>query len=134
MTTPPAPPSTILSAVRQPLATALSGVLGNVYAYVPEAPMVPFVVTVPDAPYLDLETINKNTLHIKINLIITVAVAYNSNPASLDNLEQLIISVLKVIPAGYTIGAVERPTVTQVGPSNVLAADIGVSTYYTQTN
>jgi hypothetical protein len=134
MTTPPEPPSTILSAVRQPLATALSGVLGNVYAYVPEAPMVPFVVTVPDAPYLDLETINKNTLHIKINLIITVAVAYNSNPASLDNLEQLIISVLKVIPAGYTIGAVERPTVTQVGPSNVLAADIGVSTYYTQTN
>jgi hypothetical protein len=134
MTTPPAPPSTILSAVRQPLATALSGVLGNVYAYVPEAPMVPFVVTVPDAPYLDLETINKNTLHVKINLIITVAVAYNSNPASLDNLEQLIISVLKVIPAGYTIGAVERPTVTQVGPSNVLAADIGVSTYYTQTN
>jgi hypothetical protein len=126
--------STILSAVRQPLATALSGVLGNVYAYVPEAPMVPFVVTVPDAPYFDLETINKSTLHLKINLIISVAVAYNSNPASLDNLEQLLISVLKVIPVGYTIGSVERPTVTQVGPSNCLVADIRVSTYYTQTN
>ena len=104
------------------------------YAYVPEAPMVPFVVTVPDSPYIELETINKTTLHMKINLTISVAVAYNSNPASLDNLEQLVISVLKVIPAGYTIGAIEKPTVTQVGPSNVLVADIRVSTYYTQTN
>ena len=127
-------PNTILDTVRQPLATALSTVAGNVYAYVLEAPMVPFVVTVPDAPYLELETINKSTLHIKINLIISVAVAYNSNPASLDNLEQLLISVLKVIPAGYTIGSIERPTVTQVGPSNCLVADIRVSTYYTQTN
>jgi hypothetical protein len=134
MTTPPPTPSTILSAVRQPLATAFASVAGNVYAYVPEAPMVPFVVMVPDAPYLELETIGKTTLHTKINLVISVAVAYNSNPASLDNLEQLVISVLKVIPAGYTIGAVEKPTVTQVGPSNVLVADIRVSTYYTQTN
>ncbi len=31
-------------------------------------------------------------------MTITVAVAYNSNPASLDNIEQLIISVLAVIP------------------------------------
>jgi hypothetical protein len=128
------PASTILDTVRQPLATALAGVAGNVYAYVPEAPMVPFVCFVPDSPYLELETIGKTTLHIKINLTISVAVAYNSNPASLDNIEQLIISVLKVIPVGYTIGSIEKPTVTQVGPSNVLVADIRVSTYYTQTN
>jgi hypothetical protein len=121
------PASTILDTVRQPLATAFASVAGNVYAYVPEAPMVPFVVTVPDSPYLELETIGKTTLHTKINLVVSVAVAYNSNPASLDNLEQLV-------PVGYTIGSVEKPTVTQVGPSNVLVADIRVSTYYTQTN
>jgi len=126
--------STILSAVRQPLATALTSVAGNVYAYVPEAPMVPFVVMVPDSPYLELETINKSTLHTKINLTISVAVAYNSNPASLDNLEQLIMSVLAVIPVGYVVGSVEKPTVTQIGPSNALVADIRVSTYYTQTS
>jgi len=51
--------STILSSVRQPLANALSGVAANVYAYVPEAPQVPFCVTVPDSPYLELQTINK---------------------------------------------------------------------------
>jgi len=127
------PASTILSSVRQPLATALSGVAANVYAYVPEAPQVPFCVTVPDSPYLELQTINKTTLHTKINLVISVAVAYNSNPGSLDNLEQLIMSVLAVIPVGYTIEAVEKPTVTQVGPSNCLVSDVRVSTYYTQT-
>ena len=89
--------STILDTVRQPLANAFAGVSANVYAWVPEAPQVPFVVTVPDSPYIELETINKSTLHMKVNLTISVAVAYNSNPASLDNLEQLVISVLKVI-------------------------------------
>jgi len=43
------PPSTILSSVRQPLATALAGVAGNVYAYVPESVIPPAVVVVPDS-------------------------------------------------------------------------------------
>jgi hypothetical protein len=132
MTTPP-PPSTILSQVRQPLATALSVVASNVYSYVPESIIPPAVVCVPDAPYLELETINKNTLHTKINFSISVAVAYSSNPAALDNIEKLIMSVLAVIPSGYVVSTVERPTVTQVGASTLLIADIRVSTYYTQT-
>ncbi|NBU93268.1 MAG: hypothetical protein EBS18_01680 [Actinobacteria bacterium] len=66
-------------------------------------------------------------------MTITVAVAYNSNPASLDNIEQLIMSVLAVIPNGYEVSSVERPTVSQVGASTLLIADIRVSTYYNQT-
>jgi hypothetical protein len=127
------PASTILSQVRQPLATALSSVAGNVYSYVPESIIPPAVVCVPDTPYLELETISKSTLHTKINFSISVAVAYNSNPGSLDNIEQLIMSVLAVIPTGYVVSTVERPTVTQVGASTLLIADIRVSTYYTQT-
>jgi len=126
--------STILDTVRDPLKVALASVAANVYSYVPEDPQVPFAVFVPDAPYLEIETIGKTTLHTRINLVISLGVAYNSNPASLDNLEQLIISVLKVIPNGYEIGSVEKPAVTQVGASNKLVADIRVSTYYTQTN
>jgi hypothetical protein len=126
--------STILSSVRQPLATALSTVLGNVYSFVPESVIPPAVVVVPDSPYLELETISKSAIRTKINMTITVAVAYNSNPASLDNIEQLILSVLAVIPAGYIVSSVEKPTVTQVGASTLLIADVRVSTYYTQTN
>ena len=127
------PASTILSAIRTPLATALAGVAGNVYSFVPETVIPPAVVVVPDSPYLELQTINKSTLHTKINFTISVAVAYNSNPASLDNIEQLIMSVLAVIPSGYVVSSVERPTVSQVGASTLLIADVRVSTYYTQT-
>lgn len=127
------PASTILSQVRTPLATAMASVAGNVYSFVPETVYPPAVVIVPDSPYLELETINKTTIHSKINFTISVAVAYNSNPASLDNIEQLIMSVLAVIPTGYVVSSVERPTVTQVGASTLLIADVRVSTYYTQT-
>jgi len=126
-------PSTILSDVRTPLATAMATVASNVYNSVPESVYPPAIVIVPDSPYLELETINKSTIHAKINFTITVAVAYNSNPASLDNIEQLIMSVLAVIPVGYIVSSVERPTVSQVGASTLLISDIRVSTYYTQT-
>jgi hypothetical protein len=127
------PTSTILSAVRQPLATALAGVAGNVYAYVPESVIPPAVVCVPDSPYLLIETIGKSSVRCRVNLTVSAVVAFNSNPASLDNIEQLIMSILAVIPNGYIVGSVERPTVQQVGASTLLVADINVSTYYTQT-
>jgi len=125
-------PTTILSSIRTPLATALSSVAGNVYSFVPESVIPPAVVVVPDSPYMELETINKSTLHVKLNYTITVCVAYNSNPAALDNIEQLVMSVLAVIPNGYVVEQVERPTIQAVGQSNLLVADIRVSTYYTQ--
>ena len=127
------PNETILQQIRTPLATALSVVAGNVYSFVPETVIPPAVVVVPDSPYLEFETISKSNIRAKINMTITVAVAYNSNPASLDNIEQLIISVLAVIPGGYIVSSVERPTVTTVGASTLLIADVRVSTYYTRT-
>jgi hypothetical protein len=127
------PPSTILSSVRQPLATALAGVAGNVYAYVPESVIPPAVVVVPDSPYLEIETIGKSQIRTKVNMTITAVVAYNSNPASLDNIEQLIMSILAVIPSGYIVGEVERPTVTTIGASTMLISDIRVATYYQHT-
>ena len=125
---------TILSQIRQPLATALTSVAANIFAYVPESIPAPAVVIVPDSPYLEFLTIGSNsTFKSKINLTITCCVAYNSNPASLDNLEQLITSVVSLIPSGYELTAVDRPTVTTVGAGQLLVADIRVATYYTQS-
>jgi hypothetical protein len=104
-----------------------------VFAYVPEQIPAPAVVVVPDSPYLEFDTIGKSSFRCKVNMTITCCVAYNSNPASLDNIEQLITSVVAVIPAGYEVSAVDRPTVTTVGASNLLVADIRVATWYTQT-
>lgn len=126
--------STIESAVRAPLKAALSGVTATVYEAVPENPIVPFVTLVPDSPYLELSLINKSTFKSKVHLALSCGVAYNSNLPSLDNLEQLLISVVTSIPAGYEITSIEKPTVLEVGASTLLVADIRVSTYYTQTN
>lgn len=126
--------STVQDNVRSTLATALNGVSANVYSYVPETPISPAICLVPDSPYFEILTIGKSSLDFKINLVISAMVSYSSNPAALDNLEKLVISILAAMPAGYELATVERPSVTQVGASNLLVADIRVSTYYTQTN
>lgn len=124
---------TIQADIRATLVTALQSVTATVYDHVPEAIIPPAVVLIPDSPYLEPTLIDRSNMSFKINLVISCAVAYNSNPASLDNLEQLIMSVLALIPIGYELSSIQRPTVTQVGASTLLISDISVSTYYTET-
>lgn len=121
-----------LATLRSTLASSFSALPASVYATVPEVVIPPAIVLVPDTPYLVPNIINKSTTKVQVNYAITVAVAYNSNPGSLDNLEQLIMSVLAALPAGYEVGNVTQPMPVKVGPSNLLAADILVSTQYTE--
>lgn len=125
-------PTSIKVNVRDVLQTALSGVAASVYSSVPEAIIPPACVIIPGAPYLESTLINGSTTKVKINFTVTAAVAYNSNAGALDNLEQLIISILGAMPSGYVVGNVDRPAITSVGASNLLVADLDVSTYYTQ--
>ena len=118
--------------VRNELATALASVGASIYGSVPEAVIPPACVIVPDAPYLESRLIGGATVNVKINFIITAAVAYNSNPGALDNLEQLVIQILGVMPNGYVVGDVQRPAISSVGASTLLTADLSVSTYYNQ--
>ena len=126
-------PSSIQDDVRGALATSLSSIAASVYKYVPEAVIPPAVVIVPDSPYLDMEIINSSTFKCKVNLTISCVVAYNSNPASLDNLEKLIISAMQAIPAGWLVEQASQPRVQEIGASAMLVSEIRVSTYYTQT-
>jgi hypothetical protein len=128
------PASSIQTSVRDSLQNALSGIAANVYDSVPEAVIPPFCALVPNDPYLQPNLIGQSTIKLQINLKITAAVAYMSNSASLDNLEKLIVSILAVIPSGYIVGDISVPSIVSVGSSNLLSADIPVSTYYTQTN
>ena len=120
--------------IRGAIKTALAGVTANVYDTVPEAPIVPAVVIVPDSPYMELETIGRANVRVKLNYTITACVAYFSNAASLDNLEKLTISILSALSASkYELSTVERPSVTQVGTTNLLVSDIRLSIRYEQT-
>ena len=127
-------PASTLSDTRTTLAAAFNSLAATSYAYVPESPIPPAIVIVPSSPYLEQQLLSKSTIKVKANFTITAIVQYNSNPASLDNLEQLIMGILAAIPAGYVVGNVERPTPLEVGASTMLTADINVSTTYTQTN
>jgi hypothetical protein len=128
------PASTILSSVRQPLATAFAGVTANVYDHVPEFPPNPFVVIVPNDPYMEIDLIGKTQTKVKLNFVITCGVQNADNAAALDNLEQLIISILAAIPSGYEISSVNSVGPRTVGNGSSLMAEIAVSTHYTQTN
>jgi hypothetical protein len=126
-------PANSVAETRADLANAFAGLAANIYPSVPESPIPPAIVVVPDTPYMEVVLLGKSQTKVKINFAISAIVASNSNAASLDNLEKLIIGILAAMPAGYVVGVVEKPTVLEVGQSPMLVADINVSTYYTQT-
>ncbi len=126
-------PANSVAETRATLANAFSSLAASSYASVPESPIPPAIVVLPDTPYMEVVLIGKTATKVKLNFKITAIVASNSNAASLDNLEKLIIGILAAMPAGYVVGVVEKPTVLEVGQSPMLVADITVSTYYTQT-
>jgi hypothetical protein len=126
-------PANAVSDTRAALANAFSALSANVYASVPESPIPPAIVVVPNSPYMEVVLIGKASTKVQINFAITAIVASNSNAGSLDNLEKLIMGILAAMPAGYVVGQIEKPTVLEVGQSPMLVADINVSTYYTQT-
>lgn len=125
-------PTSIAVDVRDALATALASVSASVYSEPPETVIPPACIIVPDDPYLESEFIGNSSVRVKVNFSVTAAVAYYSNAGALDNLEQLIIAIMGVIPTNYTVGSVTRPSITQVGVTNLLVADIAISTQYTQ--
>lgn len=125
---------TTLLDVRNDLAIALAGVAASVYPVAPEAVIPPACVIIPDSPWLESVLINGSVTKVKVNFVVTAAVANNSNSGALDQLEALIISILGAMPTGYVVGDVQRPSIISVGASNLLVADLSVSTYYTQIN
>jgi hypothetical protein len=124
--------SASISEVRADLSTALASIGASVYDSVPEAIIPPACVIIAGSPYLESTLISKSSVSVKINFTITAAVAYNSNPGALDNLEKLVIQILGVMPNGYVVGDVQRPTITNINTSSILIADLAVSTYYNQ--
>ena len=91
----------------------------------------PSICLIPDAPYLESLIINGSTTKVKVNLTVTGVVAYANNAAALDNLEQLMISIISTMPNGYEVGNVNQPQPLEVGAGKYLTADLQVSTYYT---
>ena len=126
--------TTIESEILEPLAAALVGVGASVYAAPPEALIAPACSIMPGSPLFETVLIGKDKVRVKVNLIITGAVAFNNNAGAWANLNKLMLSIYGAMPNVYEVGNVTRPGVVTVGTGNFLTADLDVYTYYTQDN
>lgn len=125
---------TILADYRQPLIDALDTLPATTYTFVPEAPIVPFIAYVPSIPYMEPTVISNSTVRMKLNAVLTVGVEIFDNASSLDNIEQLIIGILGVLPSGWVVEEVSQPApMTLNGGSTCIAAEIAINTQITQT-
>lgn len=111
-----------ISTARNELAEALEGTGYLVFAYPSENMPVPAIVLVPGQPYVSLTTVGTNRLDLMFKA--TLMVSMNDNQASLLNLEDLITKFLDACPAGVQIGSFSQPSLTQVGPADVLTTDV----------
>jgi len=112
--------------VREDLAAVFTDAGIQAYAYPPQVVTPPSIVFVPDEPYLEIQTIGSGGTRVLIRLQLIVAVQAMDNPSSLDNLEQLCIKALQLLPQGTAVEPLLRPTVESVGPSDLLTSRIPI--------
>ena len=78
-------PITSLLDVRTELADALSGVAASVYPVAPEAVIPPACVIIPDSPYLESTLLNGSVTKVKVNFVVTAAVAKDRKSTRLNS-------------------------------------------------
>lgn len=107
--------------VRETIMDSFAELTANVYDHIPPVVMAPAVFVFPDDPYLEPTTIG-SVLRFNVNYRLIAAVAQNDTQASLKNLEDLCVDVLRNLPNGAIAGAWDKPSSDQVGPSNLLVS------------
>lgn len=115
-----------LSTVRSNLMDSFNAISCAVYDYAPEAVIPPAAIVFPANPYLEVMTIGSNA-RVMVNLNVVACVAMNNNQAALNNLEDLVSSMIKALPTGYVVRDVSDFQKTQVGPSDLLTATMVVA-------
>lgn len=116
-----------LSTVRTNLATAIQAAGYKAHRFPPATVVPPAVVIVPDEPYLEAEVINSSGNRWAVNFELIVAVAALDNEGQLIQLENITVDVCRNLPRGVELGPIQRPTVEQVGPSELLTTRIPVT-------
>jgi len=120
-----------LSSVRATLATALAdaGIDYSTSAYPPPVVIPPTVVIVPGSPWLQPEVIGTPAApRVLVTFRLTCCVAHLDNQAALNQLEDLMFGVMTNLPRGWEVSDAGPPSLEQVGPSELLVADLQVST------
>ena len=116
-----------LSTVRNSLATAIQAAGYKAHRFPPATVVPPAVVIVPDDPYLTAEVLSSGGNRWAVAFELIVAVAALDNEGQLIQLENITVDVCRNLPRGTELGPIQRPTVEQVGPSELLTTRIPVT-------
>lgn len=118
MTTP-----TTFSEARNAIATALSGIDANVYAYPAEAIFPPALVVVLDEPMAKPRAIGSRT-RLQARYKLQICAPILDNLATLETLEVLVLEVLQALPAGWEVGDLSSVNVQQVGTAELAVIEL----------
>jgi hypothetical protein len=119
-----------LSTIRTALKDAIaSNNKYSVYSHVPEAVIPPAVMLVTGSPWLEPIVIGNNRA-FTVRYIIECVAAPMTNPSSLEKLEDMIETVLALIPTNWIILDVTSPRLRAVNATDLLAAEILIQTTY----
>jgi hypothetical protein len=80
-------------------------------------------------PWLEPVTIGNNKAW-RVNYILELVVAPNSNPGALTQLETMVAAVLPLIPQSWQIQNVSSPRISQANTNDVYLVEISITTIY----
>jgi len=66
----------------------------------------------------------------RVNYILELVVAPNSNPGALTQLETMVAAVLPLIPQSWQIQNVSSPRISQANTNDVYLVEISITTIY----
>lgn len=116
-----------LATVRNDLAAAIQAAGYKAHRFPPATVIPPAVVIVPDDPYLTPEVLSNGGNRWAVAFELIVCVAALDNEGQLNQIENITVDVCRNLPRGTTLGNIQRPTIEQVGPSELLTTRIPVT-------
>ena len=116
-----------LTTLRNSLASALSAAGRVVYAFPREQITPPALVLVPANPYLQPASIGGAGNRINVRFELTAVVGAADNQAALANIENLMLSVFDLLPAGSGIvNGWTQPQIQEVSGQQMLTSLITI--------
>lgn len=112
--------------LRTDLAEALEAAGRVVYSFPREQITPPALVLVPSSPYVVPVAIGGLNNRINVRFDLTAIVGAADNQAALANIENLMLAVFDLLPAGASVDQWTQPNVITIGSNDMLTSQITI--------
>jgi hypothetical protein len=112
--------------LRTDLAEALEAAGRVVYSFPREQITPPALVLVPSSPYVVPVAIGGLNNRINVRFDLTAIVGAADNQAALANIENLMLAVFDLLPAGASVDQWTQPNVITIGSNEMLTSQITI--------